>query len=235
MRKHILVWMSCIGLGGCSCCNGLVDVEGKDRHARFTEGELVVPIGKKSSKQHDRDYRDLSLGYAHGSGQFEQIIENGHYVDVNGTQINGPTTSYNKASLDVIYIRWIRHTFLDESFAWYRGGGLGWLEMDFTITDGIQRATTGHSETALHGLVGGAYYFMPSFGLEGSIGIYSQILSSGSSASMVEERLQFFATPAPSLRLHAGYRSWGYSADYVNRSDIHFTFSGAIAGAAFLF
>lgn len=232
MRKYMLVWISCIGLGGCSCCSGLVDIEGEDRHAGFAEGELLVPLGGQSPKQ---DYRVLSMGYARGTGQFDQTIANGRYVDVSGTQIQGPTTIHNKAALDVMYLRWIRHTFLSESFAWYRGGGFSLLEMDFTVTDGILRSTEDHSEPVLHGLLGGAYHFTPAFGIEGGFGIYSQIFSSGSSASLVEERLQFFATPEPSLRLHAGYRSWGYSANYVNRSDIHFTFAGASAGVAFLF
>ncbi len=236
MHNYMWLWMvGCIGLAACSSTSGLVNIDGEDRHARFGEGEILLPLGNKSPTQHDRDYRVLSIGYARGTGQFDQVLSSSVYVDVDGTQLHGSATLNNEAILNVMYLRGLRHTFTSKSFEWYRGGGVALLDMDFTTTDGLQYASTNHSGVTLHGLLGIAYHFTPTFGAEGNIGIYTELFAHETSSSLWEERIQFFVTPAPSVRLHAGYRSWGYSAGYNNRSDIEFFFSGASVGAAFLF
>lgn len=241
MRECILALLvGCFVVTGCSS-SGPVAIDGEDRNVSFPEGEIVVTLGSGSSQHPGRDYSTIYAGYARSEGQFDQTLTNDEFVNVDGTEIHGPVTLDNKARLDVAYLGMAAHSYISESFVWYGGGGLGFLDLDLTTTTADQRSTLHESGLNLHGSLGLAYHITPAFGIEGNIKLYMPLFFpvAVDSATLLDQRVQFFVTPTESLRLFAGFRTWsyGYEETYslIDRSDINVVFSGPTAGVVLRF
>lgn len=239
MRKCVLpLVLGCSVLTGCST-SAPVAIDGEDNNVSFPEGEITVALGSDRHQYPGQDYVAISAGYTRSEGRFEQSLTNNEFVRLDSGAIYGPATLDNEARLDVTYLRGVYHSFTSESLEWYGGGGLGYLVMDLASTAGNQRIMTSDSRINIHALLGLAYHFTPTFGIEGNISLYPPFFSMSDSSSLLGERVQFFVTPTETLRLFAGYRRWSYSFEQhdpvFDSSDIRFVFSGPTAGVMLRF
>lgn len=225
-----LIISGLVTLNGCTNVN----IEGKDGQARFPEGEVVVVLDKKENGEMPRRYNTISAGYVRTEGDNKQTLDAGDYIDVNGTQVFGPTTVKNNVKLSVGYLRFVRHMFVNEHFEWNWGAGLGYSKLNYTGTTPFQQVTFEDSAIGLHGQIGLGYHFAPQVAIEGGIGGY--VFSSDYDSELFTSQLVFAVKPVEAIRLFAGYRRWQYYFSGTNgMSDIDYLFSGPTAGLTLSF
>jgi len=221
----VLTIVGFTALTGCASVN----IQGHDGNARFPEGEITVALGQVDHDNPKRRYNTLSVGYVRTSGESDQTLDAGDYVDVNNSRIYGPTKLSNDLELGVGYVRFVRHMFINQSFEWNWGAGFGYSHFKYTGTAGTQQLTFKDSALGLHGQVGLAYYLAPRVALEGSIGGY--VFSSDNDSQLATGQIVFAVTPVEAVRLFAGYRRWDYyMTPQQGVSDIEYRFSGPTAG-----
>ncbi|HEY0635245.1 MAG TPA: hypothetical protein VGE00_07685 [Gammaproteobacteria bacterium] len=210
-------------------------IRGEDDHALFAEGEVVVGLGKEERTDPKRRVNTLSAGYIRTAGVSDQTLDYYDDIAVNGEDISGPVTLENDLKLSVGYLRFVRHMFVTQSFAWHWGAGLGYSHLNYTGTTPYQQVNFIDSATGLHGQAGVAYRFNPLVTLEGALGGY--IFSGDYDSRLLTAQLGLAMFPVERLRLFAGYRRWEYylSSDTYGMSDIDFLFAGPTVGASLTF
>jgi len=212
-------------LSGCASVN----IDGHDGNARFPEGEITIALSPVDRTNPKLRYNTLSMGYVRTSGESEQTVDTGDYVDINNVRIYGPTTLNNDLKLGVGYLRFVRHMFINQSFEWNWGAGFGYSNFNYTGTAGSQQLKFKDSALGVHGQVGLAYYLTPRVALEGNIGGY--VFSSDNDSELATGQIVFAVTPVDAIRLFAGYRRWDYyMTPNQGMSDIQYRFSGPTAG-----
>lgn len=237
MRYLFLLLASGFVLAGCSHNPNLVDIHGKDSAVFVPEGEVEVRLGGSKSVSH-APYLAVSAGYARGEGRFNQTLSSEQFVNVDGTEIYGPETLYNKASLEVAYLRGKIHSSPLQGFDIFMGGGLAILELDFATMTESRRSTASEEQFSLHGLLGLGYRFNPMFGIEGSAALYITPISLFDNATLIEEKVLLTASPTEQVRVFAGYRRWFYEIirdNLLDYSPLGFDFSGPTAGVTLRF
>lgn len=227
-----LLILGLVALNGCTNVN----IEGKDGHARFPEGEIVVVLDKVDRNDPKRRYNAISAGYVRTEGDNEQTVDAGDYIDVDGVQVFGPTTMENDLKLSVGYLRFVRHMFVNQHFEWNWGAGLGYSKLNYTGTPLAPQQQVSFEDSAigLHGQIGLAYHIAPQVAIEGAIGGYA--FSSDYDSELFTSQVVFALKPVEAIRLFAGYRRWQYYFSGNNgMSDIDYLFSGPTAGLTLSF
>lgn len=221
-------------LGGCT---SNTRIEATDRGVFLPVGRVSANITRtQGAPSEPQGGHAIELGMTGGNGNDTQTLSSGQSpVGFGGQTFSPPQQLRHELEFRYVDLAWRWRKFLGTGAIGIETlAGVGYADLDMTVSSATQRANEGLNSWGATGAFGLIWRLRPGTSLQGRIAVFG----SGDEAGVTRAtRLEAFIVQAlgQNAALRAGYASWNAYSERENASDIHVRFSGPALGLDLLF
>jgi hypothetical protein len=224
-------------LGLLAGCANDTRIEATDRSVFLPMGRISANLTARQGTPSDpQGGHAIEFGVTGGSGEDTQRLTSSASPAVFGGQnFTAPIELRHEFDFRYADVAWRwRKFFGSGGFGIETLAGIGYADLDLSITSATQRANEKLSSWGAAGGFGIVWRLRPGTSLQSRIAVFGSGEDSGVSAA---SRLEAYIVQAlgRNAAVRAGYAAWSVISERENASDIHVRFSGPALGLDLLF